>query len=128
MYRQFPEETRDYVPMVIAAAWLYLHPKEYGLDFDPVYSRPAQLALSKPASMYELTICLGNEGTRDGYLRTLRNLNPRYQPSSWLPAGTTLNVTGRVAQLYQRYCVEGPRATLAQKLMQSDANAAIVKR
>jgi len=128
VYKQFPAETQDYVPMVIAAAWLYLHPKEYGLDFDPVYARPAQLALSKPASMYELTICLGNEGTRDGYLRTLRNLNPRYQPGSWLPAGTTINATGRIAKLYQRYCVNGPRAALAQKLMQSDASAAIVKR
>ncbi|HRF84366.1 MAG TPA: transglycosylase SLT domain-containing protein, partial [Pseudoxanthomonas sp.] len=27
-YEQFPAETRDYVPMVIAAAWLYLHPSE----------------------------------------------------------------------------------------------------
>ena len=128
VYNQFPAETRDYVPMVIAAAWLYLHPKEYGLDFDRVYSRPAQLALRKPASIYELTICLGNEGTRDGYLRTLRNLNPRYQPDSWLPAGTRLNATSRVAKLYDRYCVEGPRAALAQELLQSDAEAAIVKR
>ena len=128
VYNQFPAETRDYVPMVIAAAWLYLHPKEYGLDFDPVYARPAKLALRKPASIYELTICLGNEGTRDGYLRTLRNLNPRYQPSSWLPAGTTINATSRVAKLYDRYCVQGPRATLAQELLQSDADAAIVRR
>jgi membrane-bound lytic murein transglycosylase D len=127
VYRQFPSETRDYVPMVIAAAWLYLHPQEYGLDFDRVYSRPAQLALRKPATIYELTICLGNQGTRDGYMRTLRNLNPRYQADSWLPAGTTLHATTRITKLYDRYCVQGPRAALAQKLVQSDAAAAVVQ-
>lgn len=127
VYRQFPAETRDYVPMVIAAAWLYLHPDEYGLDFDRVYTRPAKLALRKPATIYELTICLGNRGTRDGYMRTLRNLNPRYHADSWLPAGTTLNATTRIASLYARYCVQGPRAALAQQLVQSDAEAAIVQ-
>jgi membrane-bound lytic murein transglycosylase D len=126
VYNQFPPETRDYVPMVIAAAWLFLHPKQYGLDFDRVDARPAQLQLRKPASLYELAICLGDRGTRDGYLRTLRNLNPRYQADSWLPAGTSLGATTRIAGLYARYCVQGPRATLAQTLMQSDASAAIV--
>ena len=28
-YNQFPGETKDYVPMVIAAAWLFLHPKDF---------------------------------------------------------------------------------------------------
>src|SRR5690606_10966798 len=30
---RFSPETKDYVSMVIAAAWLFLHPKEYGLTF-----------------------------------------------------------------------------------------------
>jgi membrane-bound lytic murein transglycosylase D len=127
VYNQFPPETRDYVPMVIAAAWLFLHPKQYGLSFPHVEAHPAQLQLRKPASIYELAICLGNRGTRDGYLRTLRNLNPRYQADSWLPAGTSLNASTRIAGLYERYCVQGPRATLAQVLMQSDASTAIVR-
>ena len=126
VYAQFPEETQDYVPMVIAAAWLFLHQEEYGLDIDRVDARPAKLVLQKPASLYELTICLGDRGTRDGYLRTLRNLNPRYQADSWLPVGTNLNATVRVSRLYARQCVQGSRAAMAQRLMQSDANSAIV--
>jgi membrane-bound lytic murein transglycosylase D len=127
VYSQFPPETRDYVPMVIAAAWLFLHPKQYGLSFPQVDAHPAPLRLRKPASIYELAICLGNRGTRDGYLRTLRNLNPRYQADSWLPAGTSLNASTRIAGLYERYCVQGPRAALTQVLMQSDASTAIVR-
>jgi membrane-bound lytic murein transglycosylase D len=127
IYEQFPAETRDYVPMVIAAAWLFLHPEEYGLDVDRVDARPASLVLQKPASIYELTICLGDRGTRDGYLRTLRNLNPRYQADSWLPAGTNLRATTRMARAYERYCVQGPRAALAQRLIQSDPDSAIVR-
>jgi membrane-bound lytic murein transglycosylase D len=126
VYNQFPEETQDYVPMVIAAAWLFMHPKEYGLDIDHADTSPASLVLQKPASIYELTICLGDSGTRDGYLRTLRNLNPRYQADSWLPTGTSLRATQRMTRVYAAQCVDGPRAALAQRLMQSDASAAIV--
>ena len=126
VYDQFPAETRDYVPMVIAAAWLFLHPRQYGLHFPRVQTRPALLELEKPASIYELTICLGNGRTRDGFMRALRNLNPRYRADSWLPAGTTLRATTQIAGLYKRFCVHGARAELAQKLVTSDPNAAIV--
>ena len=50
VYHQFPAETRDYVPMVIAAAWLFLHPREYGLSFPRVRPKPATLRLEKPAA------------------------------------------------------------------------------
>ena len=127
VYNQFPPETRDYVPMVIAAAWLYLHPKEYGLTFPKVDARPATLVLARPASIYELTICLGNGGTRDGYMRVLRNLNPRYEAENWIPAGTRLNATVKVAGLYQRWCTQGPRADLARQLVNSDPASAVVR-
>jgi membrane-bound lytic murein transglycosylase D len=113
--------------MVIAAAWLYLHPKAYGLSFRQVDPRPAPLVLQKPDSLYGLTICLGDYGTRDGYLRTLRNLNPRVQADAMLPAGTQLRASTRIAGLYARYCVQGPRALLAKTLMASDARAALVQ-
>ncbi|MGN6513473.1 MAG: lytic transglycosylase domain-containing protein, partial [Lysobacteraceae bacterium] len=127
VYAQFPEETRDYVPMVVAAAWLFLHPKQYGLTFPKVDARPAPLQLQKPSSIYELAICLGNKGVREGYLRSLRNLNPRYQADSWLPAGTTLNATTRIVGLYGRYCTQGPRAELAAQLVRADPGSAVVR-
>jgi len=102
VYGAFPPETRDYVPMVIAAAWLYLHPDEYGLTFPKVDPSPATITLSRSASIYELTICLGNDDTRDGYMRVLRNLNPSYRAETWIPAGTTLNATERMAELPPR--------------------------
>ncbi|HEY4555842.1 MAG TPA: transglycosylase SLT domain-containing protein [Lysobacter sp.] len=127
VYNQFPAETKDYVPMVIAAAWLYLHPKEYGLTFPKVDARPATVRLARPASIYELTICLGNGGTRDGYMRVLRNLNPRYEADQTIMAGTTLNVTTKMVGLYNRWCTQGTRADLARTLVTSDVNSAIVR-
>jgi membrane-bound lytic murein transglycosylase D len=127
VYNQFPEETRDYVPMVIAAAWLFLHPKQYGLSFPKVDTKPAQLKLARPASIYELTICLGNGGTRDGYMRALRNLNPRYDADSWLPAGASLNATSKIVGLYGRHCANGKRADLAHQLVTSDASSAVMR-
>ena len=130
VYDQFPAETRDYVPMVIAAAWIFLHPRQYGVSFPRVDARPAQVRLSRPASLYELTICLGNSGqrgNRDGYLRALRNLNPRYGADSLIPAGSTLNMSTRMAGLYHRHCERGGRADLARALVNADVNAALVR-
>jgi len=124
VYEAFPPETRDYVPMVIAAAWLYLHPDEYGLSFPNVDPSPATITLTRAASIYELTICLGNDDTRDGYMRVLRNLNPSWRAETWIPAGTTLNATARMAELYPRWCSEGPRAELARQLIESDPQTA----
>ena len=126
VYDQFPAETRDYVPMVIAAAWIYLHPKEYGLTFPKVDARPATFRLARMASIYELTICLGNGNTRDGYMRALRNLNPRYEADDWIPAGTVLNGTVKMAALYEKHCVQGDRAQLANLLVNSDPRSAIL--
>jgi membrane-bound lytic murein transglycosylase D len=58
-------------------------------------------------------------------MRALRNLNPRYEADGWIPAGTTINATTRIAGLYNRYCVSGPRADLARTLITADVNAAI---
>ncbi len=124
VYDQFPPETRDYVPMVVAAAWIFLHPRQFGVTFPKVEAQAAPLRLARPASIYELTICLGNTGNRDGYMRTLRNLNPRYDATTLIPAGTVLAATTRVASLYHRHCEAGARAELARALVNADPNAA----
>ena len=127
VYSQFPAETRDYVPMVIAAAWLYLHPKEYGLSFPRIDVRPTHFVLSRPASIYELTICMGDSGSRHGYMRQLRNLNPRFEADQVIPAGAVLQGSARMAALYKRWCAQGRRAELAQQLMGSRVDAALVR-
>lgn len=123
---QLPAETRDYVPAVIAAAWLFLHPKKYGLQFPKLDTAPGQFTLGRAASINELTICLGNGGSRDGWFRVLRNLNPRHDAQSVLPAGTVLRAPKHVAGLYARNCVQGPRATLARQLMMANKSYAPV--
>jgi membrane-bound lytic murein transglycosylase D len=104
---RLPPETRDYVPMVLAAAWLFLHPEDYGLEFPQLDVEPARLVLESEMSLNALTICLGNGGTRNGWFRALRNLNPRFQTQQALPAGTTLTVPAAVLPVYQQRCVGG---------------------
>ena len=128
VYNQFPAETKDYVPMVIAAAWLFLHPKEYGIRWPRVSTRLATIRLAQPASIYELTICLGNYGSRDGYMRALRNLNPRWEADSTIPAGSVLNATTRIAWLYRFNCgASSKRAQLAKQLVTSNVQSALVR-
>ena len=127
VYNQFPAETKDYVPMVVAAAWLYLHPRDYGIHWPRVSTRASTIRLQQPTNLYELTICLGNSGSRDGYMRTLRNLNPRWNVDSTMPAGTVLNATTRIGWLYGRYCTRGKRVELAQQLVKSNVRSALVR-
>ncbi|MEO8161455.1 MAG: transglycosylase SLT domain-containing protein [Arenimonas sp.] len=117
---QLPPETRDYVPAVIAAAWLFLHPKKYGLEFPKLDTTPGQITLAHASSINELTICLGNGGSRDGWFRVLRNLNPRYDASATIAGGTVLRAPKSIAALYTRNCVQGPRVQLAQELVRAN--------
>jgi membrane-bound lytic murein transglycosylase D len=115
VYDTLPPETRDYVPYVLAAAWLFLHPEEYGLEFPQVNGAVTVMPLKAPASIYQLAICLG--GPREGYFRALRNLNPRYEPHALIAAGTELRVPVAVPPVYEKSCLSGPRADIAVALM-----------
>ncbi|GIX36542.1 MAG: hypothetical protein KatS3mg126_2321 [Lysobacteraceae bacterium] len=112
--RELPAETRDYVPMVLAAAWLFLHPDEYGLIFPEVQEGAVRMRLVEPASLNQLAICAGQQGSRSGWFRALRNLNPRYMPDTVLPAGTELEVPETVAQAYPQSCLSGELAERAR--------------
>jgi membrane-bound lytic murein transglycosylase D len=125
VHTQLPAETRDYVPMVIAAAWLFLHPKKYGLEFPKVDATPDTFQLARGASINELAICLGNGGTRDGWFRVLRNLNPRYEADAYIPQGTPLRAPRKVTQLYRSRCQSGPRAELAAQLVRAGREPAV---
>lgn len=117
VYNALPKETRDYVPYILSAAWLFLHPEDYGLEFPSVNGAATVLALKQPASINQLTICIGNGESRYGYFRALRNLNPRWLPEAVLPAGTELRVPVVVMPLYDAGCVNGPRAEQALALV-----------
>ena len=119
VYSQLAPETRDYVPAVIAAAWLFLHPKKYGLEFPKIDTTPDQFQVARNTSINELTICLGNGGSRDGWFRVLRNLNPRYEAGATIFAGTTLRAPKRVTALYRARCLQGNRADLAADLIRA---------
>jgi membrane-bound lytic murein transglycosylase D len=116
VYESLPAETKDYVPMVIAAAWLFLHPKKYGLVFPRVDTTPDTFALARGTSVNEQAICLGNGGTRDGWFRVLRNLNPRYEAAQYIPQGTMLRAPKKVVALYRSRCISGPRAEMAAQI------------
>ncbi len=117
VYNALPKETRDYVPYILSAAWLFLHPEDYGLEFPAVNGAATVLRLKQPASINQLTICIGNGDSRYGYFRALRNLNPRWLPETVLPAGTELRVPVAVMSLYDAGCVRGARAEEALALV-----------
>ena len=59
IYFSLPAETRDYVPRVLAASWLFLHGAEYGLDLPRPEATITDVMLREDLSLGELTICLG---------------------------------------------------------------------
>ncbi|MBS0514535.1 MAG: transglycosylase SLT domain-containing protein [Proteobacteria bacterium] len=117
IFAQLPPETRDYVPVVLAAAWLYLHPEKYNLVFPKIDGRPGTLVLQKRASLAELAVCLGSEGNaHDGWFRTLRNLNASVDPREPLPASTPLRVPLQLVTLYEKNCMRGVWGSVASDL------------
>ena len=82
-----------------------LNAKDYGLQFPHINAgEPQLLTLARGTSINELTICLGNNGVRDGWFRALRNLNPRYDPHDPIAAGSVLRVPPYVMRLYRPNC------------------------
>ncbi|HET7267466.1 MAG TPA: transglycosylase SLT domain-containing protein [Oleiagrimonas sp.] len=117
VYFDLPKQTRRYVPLVLAAAWLFLHPERYHLKWPKIDARPGQIKLARQASLSELAICLGqDEGMRTGWWRTLRNLNPRLSPQGELPPGTVVHVPRKLEKAYARDCTDGPWPILAADL------------
>ena len=116
LYSELSPETRDYVPMVLAAAWLFLHPERYNLAFPKHDVKASTVTLKRPASIDELTVCLGSEGNSNGWFRTLRNLNAAYEPQQELPPGTHIEVPEKLAATYEKLCTSGKWAELASDL------------
>jgi membrane-bound lytic murein transglycosylase D len=116
VFNALPPETREYVPMVLAAAWLFLHPERYNLSL-PVYdTRSAGVVLKAPASINEIAVCLGQQGNPRGWFRHLRNLNPRWEPTTRLPAGTRLEMPLAAFKHYQLDCESGPKLAMSREL------------
>lgn len=118
-YKEWPAETRDYVPAVLAAAWLFLHAEEYGLTLPKLDYTPSSFALQRASSINELTICLGNPDNQFGWFRVLRNLNPHYEPGQYIAQGTMLRAPKKLVDSYQQNCVSGPQAEMARTLVQA---------
>jgi membrane-bound lytic murein transglycosylase D len=121
VYWSLPRETRDYVPRILAAAWLFLHAEDYNLELPAIDATTASLVLQRDASIGELAICLGQALDRErGWFRTLRNLNPRIEPSERMIAGTTLDVPRDLVPLYAERCLDGAVVERAAVLHDAD--------
>jgi len=121
IYDALPRETRDYVPKILAAAILFLHPEDYGLDLPPIEATTTAVRLGDAISIAELTVCLGQRGNRDGWYRTLRNLNPRLDPGERVPSLGTIEMPASVVPDYAQRCVGDSRwLALARDLHDAD--------
>lgn len=139
-----PTETRDYVPKVLAAAYLFLHPAEFNLEFPLIDNQIGSIELTRRASLGEIAICLGQTHLPSGWFRTLRNLNPRVSPEERLAVGARLRVPSKLVEVYADRCQDsalmqrvaslhdarhpqGPR-TIRYVVRRGDTLAAIAKR
>lgn len=116
VFNALPAETREYVPMVMAAAWLFLHPERYNLSLPQLDTTPRSVTLEREMSINELAVCLGQNGNPRGWFRHLRNLNPRWEAGQRLPAGTELELPGAAREAYLRQCRDGSLLALSREL------------
>jgi membrane-bound lytic murein transglycosylase D len=115
-YYSLPRETREYVPRVLAAAWLFLHPEDYSLEWPEIDTETTELVVREDIAMGELTICLGQEQNPDGWFRTIRNLNPQLDPGERIKAGDAIEFPAFLVPLYEERCLEGEVLARARHL------------
>jgi len=120
LYYSLPRETREYVPRVLAAAWLYLHAEDYALEFPVADFATTTLALQSEIAIDELSICLGQQGNPHGWFRTLRNLNPRLSPGDRLKAGETIEFPAALVTAYEERCLDGELVVRAHGLHEAN--------
>ena len=120
VFDQLPRETRTYVPMVLAAAWLFLHPEQYGLEFPVIDGQPGEVTLATSLSLNEVSLCLGQVGNPRGWFRTLRNLNPRWDVNQRLPVGTRLEMPRAAAEAYALQCTVPETIAQVQALQEAE--------
>jgi membrane-bound lytic murein transglycosylase D len=120
LFYSLPMETRAYVPRILAAAWLFMHPERYQLEFPELNTEKTLLELREPISLGELTICLGQQQHPDGWFRTLRNLNPRLSPGERVPAGEQIRIPQLLAPAYEQRCLGGDVLARAQLLHEAN--------
>jgi membrane-bound lytic murein transglycosylase D len=120
MYYSLPRETREYVPRILASAWLFMHPERYNLEFPVYQSGTTKLVVQEEIAIDELTICLGQAHSRDGWFRTLRNLNPRLSPGDRIPTGGEIVIPEILLPVYEERCLGSELVAHAREL--HDAN------
>lgn len=116
-YNSLPRETRNYVPRILAAAWLFLHPEDYNLRFGSFQTETIQLTLKRDTALDQLGICLGQaHEQRDGWFRTLRNLNPRLEYQDPIKAGQKIQIPTILKEAYEKNCLKGELVQRAHEL------------
>jgi membrane-bound lytic murein transglycosylase D len=128
-YNSLPEETRIYVPRILAAAWLFLHPEDYNLQFGSFPTETRLLTVKRDTALDQLSICLGQtHNQRDGWFRTLRNLNPRLEPDDPIKAGESITIPTILVQDYEQNCLEGALFQRALELHEAKFPELIIHR
>ena len=120
IYYSLPRETREYVPRVLAAAWLFMHPEEYNLEFPTLDIATTMLELQADIAINELSICLGQQDNPDGWFRTLRNLNPKLKPGERVEAGGRIEIPASLVPLYEERCLDGEFIARARELHEAN--------
>jgi membrane-bound lytic murein transglycosylase D len=116
-YNSLPNETRNYVPRILAAAWLFLHPEDYNLEFESFPVDTVTLTLKRDTALDQLSICFGQaQDQRNGWFRTLRNLNPQLEYNDPIKAGETIVIPAILREDYEKQCVEGKLVERAREL------------
>jgi membrane-bound lytic murein transglycosylase D len=120
VYYALPRETREYVPRILAAAWLFLHSADYNLEFPEIDTTTTELVLREEIALGEMTVCLGQENNPHGWFRTLRNLNPRYEPGERIEAGTVIEVPTVIVGAYEERCRGGELLARAREMHEAN--------
>ncbi len=119
-YYDLPRETRHYVPVVLAAMLIFQDPQKFNVRLDEVNADIITVNLSKPTSLSELSICLGQEQRADGWFRILRNLNSGIKADNTIKPHVDLRIPKSLESVFNSKCQDREFMQLAKSLHDAD--------
>lgn len=119
-YYELPQETRHYVPVVIAAMLIFQNPDKFNVILEPLNTNVILVNLPIKTSLSELAVCLGQEQRGDGWFRILRNLNSGVKADNFIKANENIKIPAVLADTFNTNCKNKDLMQLAQSFHDAD--------
>ena len=119
-FYELPNETQDYISIVLSAMLIYNNPEAYNVTL-AAYDGTTTLVRAKSAtSLSELAVCFGQHNNDMGWYRILRNLNSTIKAKRVIQQNAVVVIPNDLKSIYENNCNDSNLMALAKTIHDAD--------